>query len=242
MDTEQKAKAYDEALERAKEWYDDSQIGVGFKANLERLFPELAEPEDEKTRKEIISALKFANLKGVYDKHIAWLEKQGEQKPQRMISAEAKEGVLNEKQEEQVSEEFINALGTMLNDGLPDMYLVSEERIKKSAELLFSIVRKQLKNEKQGEQKPAWSEEDEHRINSIVYFLETAKKHYASTVELDACINWLKSLKPQNRWKPSDEQIEALDFAADCIVPTEFSIKRKVLKELLEQLKKLKGE
>ena len=27
--------------------------------------------------KEIISALKWANHKGVYDKHIAWLEKQG---------------------------------------------------------------------------------------------------------------------------------------------------------------------
>ena len=46
------------------------------------------------------------------------------------------------------------------------------------------------------EQKPAdWSEEDEHRIKDTVYFLDTAKKHYASTVELDACINWLKSLK-----------------------------------------------
>jgi len=61
---------------------------------------------------------------------------------------------INSLEEEQVSEEFINALGTMLNDGLPDRYLVSEERIKKSAELLFSIARKQLKNEMQ-----EWSEE-----------------------------------------------------------------------------------
>ena len=48
--------------------------------------------------------------------------------------------------------------------------------------------------EKQG-QKLAWSEEDEHRVKDTIYFLDTAKKHYASTVELDACINWLKSLK-----------------------------------------------
>jgi len=61
---------------------------------------------------------------------------------------------INSLEEEQVSEEFINALGTMLNDGLPDRYLVSEERIKKSAELLFSIALKQLKNEMQ-----EWSEE-----------------------------------------------------------------------------------
>lgn len=44
-------------------------------------------------------------------------------------------------------------------------------------------------------QKPVWSEEDEHRIKDTIYFLDTAKKHYASTVELDACINWLELLK-----------------------------------------------
>ena len=43
--------------------------------------------------------------------------------------------------------------------------------------------------------KPAWSEEDEHRVKDTIYFLDTAKVHYASTVELDACIYWLKSLK-----------------------------------------------
>lgn len=46
-------------------------------------------------------------------------------------------------------------------------------------------------------QKPAWSEEDEHRVKDTIYFLDTAKKHYASTVELDACIDWLKSIKPR---------------------------------------------
>jgi len=40
-----------------------------------------------------------------------------------------------------------------------------------------------------------WSEEDEHRVKDTIYFLDTAKKYYASTVELDACIDWLKSLK-----------------------------------------------
>lgn len=49
--------------------------------------------------------------------------------------------------------------------------------------------------EKQGEQKLTWSEEDEHRVKDTIYFLDTAKKHYASIVEIDACIEWLKSLK-----------------------------------------------
>lgn len=48
--------------------------------DIEYYFPELKESEDDRIRKEIISALKYANHKGVYDKHLAWLEKQGWQK------------------------------------------------------------------------------------------------------------------------------------------------------------------
>ena len=95
MTTEEKAKAYDEALERAKKQRADYQkeldktdknsqlaglLRTGISA-IDMAFPELKESEDERMRKEIISALKFANDGGVYDKHIAYLEKQKEQKP-----------------------------------------------------------------------------------------------------------------------------------------------------------------
>ena len=49
--------------------------------------------------------------------------------------------------------------------------------------------------EKQCEQKPVeWSEYDEHKIKNIIYFLKSAKKHYISDVEIDACVRWLWSL------------------------------------------------
>lgn len=49
--------------------------------------------------------------------------------------------------------------------------------------------------EKQGEQKSVeWSEYDEHKVKDIIYFLNSAKKHYASTDELDACVRWLWSI------------------------------------------------
>ena len=51
------------------------------------------------------------------------------------------------------------------------------------------------KIEKQGEQKPKWTEEDEIKVDDVIYFLDTAKIHYASTKALDDCIDWLKSLK-----------------------------------------------
>ena len=57
-------------------------------------------------------------------------------------------------------------------------------------------------------QDSAWSEEDEHRVKDTIYFLDTAKKHYASTVELDACIDWLKSLKDKVQPQPQPKQEE----------------------------------
>ena len=52
-----------------------------------------------------------------------------------------------------------------------------------------------MKIEKQVEQKPKWTEEDEIKVDDVIYFLDTAKIHYASTEALDDCIDWLKSLK-----------------------------------------------
>ncbi len=75
---EEKAKAYDEALEDMRVIYPNLKGDA--KLAVEHAFPQLRESEDERIRKEIISALKFANDGGVYDKHIAYLEKQ-EQKP-----------------------------------------------------------------------------------------------------------------------------------------------------------------
>ena len=68
-------------------------------------------------------------------------------------------------------------------------------------------------------QNPARSEEDEHKVKDIIYFLDTAKKHYASTVELDACIDWLKSLKDRCTWKPTEEQMDALLFVVQHYTP-----------------------
>lgn len=83
LSIEQKAKAYDEAIERAREWYNDPHITIGLKGNLKDIFPELGETEDEKIRKDIIRVLKgeisFTSEKE-NEKYIAWLEKQGEQK------------------------------------------------------------------------------------------------------------------------------------------------------------------
>ena len=120
---------YNEALERAREL---SKTITG--ANYEYIFPELKEEEDELT----------------------WLK--------NYISEEA----------------------YYLSMDIRDC----EDRLK-----LQKLQKSLAWLEKQGEQKPVeWSEYDEHKVKDIIYFLNSAKKHYTSTVELDACVRWLWSL------------------------------------------------
>jgi hypothetical protein len=106
MTQEEKAKAYDEALEIAKKNYvttqdlsEGSQIEIGvecFKNILESIFPELKESEDERIRKELTEFLKNASG-GFLDSTIqcktfrkwyTWLEKLGN-KPQGKSALEA---------------------------------------------------------------------------------------------------------------------------------------------------------
>ena len=72
---EEKAKRYDKAIERAKAYQ-------GLMSEMEIIFPELKESEDEKIKKQIIYAIKELHVcDETKRKCIAWLEKQGEQKP-----------------------------------------------------------------------------------------------------------------------------------------------------------------
>ena len=88
MTQEEKAKAYDKALEIAKAWckLDNNDLS---NEDLETLFPELKESEDERIRKEMIDFMS-SQLKSLMPPcpsnetlktWIAWLEKQGVQKP-----------------------------------------------------------------------------------------------------------------------------------------------------------------
>ena len=102
---------------------------------------------------------------------------------------------------------------------------------------------------KKGEQKPTWSEEDEKMIRSICCYLNEfgnwlSDKNDEKSQSIYKACDWLKSLRPQNRWKPSDEQMKALDIAIRCGIHLGIWEEEvlKSLKEQLFKLKKLKGE
>lgn len=84
MTTEEKAKAYDEALDRMRHVVVVPKDEKALQALKETIFPELRESEDERIRKEIINYLDFAESHNLlraadYEKKkgwIDWLEKQ----------------------------------------------------------------------------------------------------------------------------------------------------------------------
>ena len=94
------------------------------------------------------------------------------------------------------------------------------------------------------EQKQEWGKEDEKIIRRIDSLLYSQCKIHGS--EYEEIHNWLKSLRPQNHWKPSDEQIEALEHFVRSIGESGYSSpydnNTKLLYLLLEQLKKLREE
>ena len=90
-----------------------------------------------------------------------------------------------------------------------------------------------LKDRVQPQPKQEWSEEDEQMMNSFLHKVEVC--NLLTNKENVWIINKLKSLKHQNTWKPSDEQMDALND-----VISSRDIKYDVLSELWKDLKKLK--
>ena len=63
---------------------------------------------------------------------------------------------------------------------------------------------------KQDEQKPAWSEEDEAKITKLKSFI--AQCNGFNKENRNKAFELIDSIKPRYTWKPSEEQIEALDY------------------------------
>lgn len=172
---------YKEALERAKKF--EEKYGGDYAGYI---FPELAESEDESTRKALIETVKCIYAGDTMflseqqrDRYLAWLEKQKEQKPAE------------------------------------------------------------------------WSDEDEKYLNRVINLWVNDFGEDSDTVK------WLKSLRPQSKrdckdcamflngkctkphWKPSEEQMKALDKAIPVCMGVVGRDEIAPLESLYEQLKKL---
>ncbi len=88
--------------------------------------------------------------------------------------------------------------------------------------------------------KPApaeWSEEDENLLKLSLENLTELKDRFGEEYgKVGDCINWLKSLRPQNTWKPDSSMLICLEYAIKHINKDG---DKRILSKLLEQLKKL---
>ena len=288
MTIEEKAKAYDIALDKLKRL-----LGTGSncsREDLEYVFPELKESEDERTW--IINYLSNRKLnssiiaeKENLKKAIAWLEKQVEQnykiikgknyfcvKTHNYAGLEWIKGtkyyasdnytLVNQGCEcycpEYSKEEHNNLFEEVKYDGYVEKQCAQKSTWSEEDEgILRSIMShldnvysrpyvkkelkwlKLLKDRVQPQPKQEWSEEDETILKILNELVDTtpSKDFFGSTKE--KCIFWLKSLRPQTTWKPSDEQMEALESATENCAYSEY---QDCLKDLREQLKKLREE
>ena len=102
---------------------------------------------------------------------------------------------------------------------------------------------KSLKGRVQPQPKHEWSEEDAIHYNRILKELILQKEMpiNASVIEeVKSDIIWFKSLRPQNRWKPSEFHLECISDAI--AIYEERGINAIGLKEILDELKKLREE
>ena len=115
---------------------------------------------------------------------------------------------------------------------------IDNGRIGRNRELLTWL--KSLKERVLPQPKQEWSEEDEKYINDLIaYFAaDMSLKHTEEDI-----VNWLKSLRPQSQWRPSDEQIKVLEFFIPYVTKCSIVLEKSkgTLLSLLSDLKKLKG-
>ena len=100
-----------------------------------------------------------------------------------------------------------------------------------------------LKDSVQSKQKQEWDKEDEKCIKLSTDIIDSAlRAGFCVQLDRDRCVDWLKSLRPQNTWKPTKEQIRRLEYFVKLWGKTEDTENTKVLetvKSLLNDLKQL---
>ena len=150
MNIEEKAKRYDEALGKARRYYDEykTRDNILYVEDMEEMFPELKESEEERIRKVLINGFNKLDKSAVWYNGItngqilAWLEKQGEQKSIDDLTQQEAMDIAVGKCFEQCEQKPVE----------PQQDMLSQEKYAKAVD--ESIY---------GEQK-SWSEEDEDKL------------------------------------------------------------------------------
>ena len=205
-------KKYEQALEKAKRCLKDGTITNTAVSYIWEIFPELKESKEEKNPNGGIVLEDFNEGEGFYKVNLAYLNKEQVIEIEELVKKWNPE--LKESKEEGIRKSIIE-LVKQSSDILNPMNQKSMiEWLKKQGELVKEYEDKldriscesfdkgyKAAIEKQGEKKPAWSEEDEKTLSTVI------EKGDLKPSE----IQWLKCLKervrPQSKqeWSEEDE-------------------------------------
>lgn len=223
---------YEKALEKAKELMEK-----GYYVLMPELFPELKEKiNNEKIKKALIKLIKdgknghsFIEIYGVaVDEIIEWIERQHDDNPD-----------WSDKDEEIVN--FFE--GLLLNKAFLNYDVDEDGSLLGRFDIEADKWLKNLKDRCNSQSEQVWSEEDEEMFNDVRDNFEINKCQMSDTLieHYDKWFEKIKSFKPRNRWKPNEEQMNALyktinlsNFGLD-------NKRKKLLESIYEDLKKLKG-
>lgn len=257
---EQKAQRYDEAISKMKEIITMDNNPVIPREIGQCIFPELRESEDERIRKELIDFVK-SRLAGFpqCEKFIAWLEKQGEQSfairwhDVSLIPREMEELLVEWDSNDATWHDvaFYHADSKTFWNGerrvedvtrwcyIDDLLEKQSEPKPTDAEMkeLLRTEYEKGRADAIAETQVAWSEEDKAMLKETLALIETVEDiNKAKDGFLDVKM-WLKSLKPHTQWKPSEKQMEALDYYANSLCT--YCDRQDDLRSLFNVIKKL---
>jgi len=180
MTIEEKARAYDEALERARMINSGEDVDIEAGTTIcEYIFPELKELKNENIIKNIIRLLKGEisyTSKEENEKYIAWLEKQDKM---------------------EVDARYDNLKALLEADDIYQMSMndamVNEAKTKAVKALSELAISKLLNLKKEDEQKFDWSEDDDAYK---LFTISAVEDYYDGKNPLRKdLVDWLKSLK-----------------------------------------------
>ena len=246
-------KKYRDLVEAVKELQEANPHDEGIQKWVEDNVPQLAKYRDEIARRGLLEWLKKKRNNTTIpfsireaDSWIAWLEKQGEHKHQYKSKPRyVGEGELlrTDKQGEKKPVEWSEEDETgWINTMIMIEECASNHYTKDSIKLVVDWL-KSLKDRVVPQPKQEWSEEDEYNKRQVCRILREAGCSQNLQDKIDS---WLESIKPQPHWKPSNEQIGALEHFVRSIAESGFASpydsNTKLVYSLFNDLKKLREE
>ena len=229
----------EELLRSARNLYENPGTNEALKVVLEETYPELKESDDERIRKAIEGTIRvYGKTQGEwlcgYDmdtlvvhlrEAFGALKMQKEQKPALRITKgfyepDGPQFDIVEQQPAEWSEEDERNLSTivgLINVHYRDYDIVRDEYPINAHNLIDWL--NSLPERFSLRPKQEWSEEDEEMLDAMVDIV--ANSLYEPLCPRDKMLCWLKSLRPQPHWKPSEKEIEALSWAINYLTDIE---------------------